>query len=90
MKIHDISRTYGEIDQTIDVGLGIELLYLVNGEIRFAHTCKLIGDDERLRCAPLLHQQHIVTPPPVTITPSLLCDDCGLHGWITASTWSPA
>jgi hypothetical protein len=24
---------------------------------------------------------------PVTITPSILCPDCGLHGFVTDGTW---
>lgn len=24
---------------------------------------------------------------PLTVQPSILCGDCGLHGWITAGQW---
>lgn len=27
---------------------------------------------------------------PLTVTPSLLCRDCGTHGFITAGAWVPA
>ena len=86
--IHTID--YGPIDQPVPVGLGIELLFMEDGTIRVAHNCKLIDDDERLRCAPLLAPQHIITPPPITISPSIACSDCGLHGWVIAGAWSPA
>ena len=81
---------YGPVDQRTALGLGIELLHMEDGTIRIAHDCKLIGDDRRLRIAFLLDPRHIVTPEPVTITPSILCDDCGLHGWVIAGEWSPA
>ena len=85
-----VTVDYGIIDGTIDLGLGIQLLYMEDGRIRIAHDCKLIDERRRLRVAFLLDKRHIVTPAPVTITPSILCDDCGLHGWIIAGEWSPA
>lgn len=81
---------YGEVDQRTPLGHDIELWHMEDGTIRLAHDCKLIGDDRQLRIAFLLSSRHIVTPAPVTITPSILCDDCGLHGWVIAGQWSPA
>jgi hypothetical protein len=91
--IRDIVSTYGDIDQAIPVGLGIEVLFMSDGLVRIAHDCKLIRDGaERLRIAPTLSTPgHIVTDGlPVTISPSILCSDCGLHGFVIASEWVPA
>lgn len=66
------------------------VLFYDSGEVRFQHTCKLVGDDNRLVCAPLLqigHGHTVVTIHPLTIVASLLCDDCGTHGFVTAGEW---
>lgn len=33
---------------------------------------------------------EVVTADPLTLTPSLLCDTCGLHGFIRDGRWVPA
>jgi hypothetical protein len=81
--------SYGPVDRTVDVGLGLKLLYMSNGDIRLAHDCKLLEGDERERVAPLLSPRSIFTPAPVTITPPFRCEDCGLHGWVIRGEWSP-
>lgn len=30
-----------------------------------------------------------VTAEPLTVTPSIHCTECGLHGYITAGVWQP-
>jgi hypothetical protein len=32
----------------------------------------------------------LVQPEPLTVTPSILCDECGVHGFITNGEWVPA
>jgi hypothetical protein len=92
--ILDLVPTYGDIDQAIPVGLGIEVLFMTDGLVRIAHDCKLTGGAgaEQLRIAPTLATPgHIVAAGlPVTISPSILCSDCGLHGFVIASEWVPA
>lgn len=33
---------------------------------------------------------QVVQADPLTIVPSVLCPQCGLHGWITDGKWVPA
>ena len=73
-----------------DIGYGLDLLYMADGTLRVAHDCKLIGDNERERVLLPLSARSIFTPAPVTITPSIHCDECGLHGWVIRGHWSPA
>jgi len=91
MRIVDVLP--GDVDSRVDVGLGIEILFCPDRTVRVAHNCKLIGDDERLRCAPrlMLGEGHtVVTRTPLTIVASILCTDCGLHGFVTNGQWVPA
>ena len=92
-EIVDVVQTYGEVESSVDVGLGIEILFMQDGPVRIAHNCKLVGDDKRLRCAPalMIGQGHtVVTRDPLTIVASILCSDCGLHGFVTNGVWVPA
>lgn len=80
-------------DRAIDVGGGVRLLVTDvpawdRFDVMVEHTCKDIGHGERIVVAPGLSPGHRVTQlDPVTITPSILCPDCGLHGFITDGTW---
>ena len=92
-EIVDVVQTYGEVESSVRVGLGIQLLFMQDGTVRIAHNCKLLGNDARLRCAPalMIGQGHtVVTREPLTIVPSILCPDCGLHGFVTNGVWVPA
>lgn len=77
---------------------GFRLLYYPDGAVRFEHRC-----DRRERgtiiCAPALQigNGHTVTRNETrthanpqgqpTVRASILCDDCGLHGFITDGWW---
>jgi hypothetical protein len=92
MIVHDFAPGYGPAAASVAVGFGIEALFYADGTVRIAHDCKLIGPDRRVRTAPLLQlgNGHTITAlSPLTITPSILCDDCGLHGYITECEWVP-
>lgn len=92
-EVVDIVSAYGEVESSVGVGLGIEILFMQDGTVRAAHDCKLVGDEKRLRCAPalMIGQGHtIVTREPLTIVASILCTDCGLHGFVTNGAWIPA
>lgn len=59
----------------------------------FQHVC--VRPDATIRVAPRLTSEHnvVLTPGPevvVTVTPSILCPDCGLHGFVERSTWVQA
>ncbi|HMG43949.1 MAG TPA: hypothetical protein VK611_21630 [Acidimicrobiales bacterium] len=68
------------------------VLYYEDGSIRIEHACRVI-DDTQIVCAPALRLgdgHSVVSSDPLTVVPSILCPDCGLHGFITAGAWSPA
>lgn len=58
---------------------------------RFVHDCRMIDEHHRVRCAPALHSAHRVEwrEDGLHISPSILCPDCGTHGFVTASRWEP-
>jgi hypothetical protein len=96
-EIVDLVPTYGEVESSVDVGLGIEILFMQDGEVRVAHDCdrhiRLPNSKMLLRCAPrlMIGQGHtVVTREPLTIVASILCSDCGLHGFVTNGVWVPA
>lgn len=65
-----------------------------DGTIRFKHLCDR-GQRGILVCAPALQLgphgtgHQLAAADPLTITPSVLCPDCGTHGYITAGRWVP-
>ena len=65
------------------------LLFYDDGGVRFEHRCDR-GERGVVICAPALQlgHGHLIGPTdPVTITPSILCPDCGTHGFITDGRW---
>ena len=73
------------------------LCHYVDGTVRFYHRCDR-GELGVIVCAPLLQLDdgHTITvawvAPDIpragsTITPSILCADCGTHGFVTAGVW---
>jgi hypothetical protein len=83
-----------------DVGSGVRLLHY--GEIiRVEHECDRWDDEEEpdgvfvkvvapalTTEGPVVHVIHARTP--TTITPSILCKGCGLHGYVTNGEWRNA
>ena len=85
-------------------GLFMEIRHYPDGSWRFVHRCKA-GDGRPVLNAPLLDADHIVrlahdphaegftqfprSGPELTITPSLHCLGCGLHGFVTEHRWNP-
>lgn len=63
------------------------------GVVRFEHVC---GRGERgvVICAPRLQigNGHTLTGTPngPTVRASILCDDCGTHGFVTEGVWTDA
>lgn len=77
--------------ERLDLGHGLHLVRFVAGGYGVEHRCKEVGDGDRLVCAPELVDHTVAEAGGViTVTPSIACPDCGLHGFITAGRWSPA
>ena len=58
----------------------------------FEHVCHRVRDGLTIRIAPALQTQEgrhrIVATDPLTVTPSILCSDCGVHGFVTDGRWN--
>lgn len=65
-------------------------LHYPDGSIRIEHTCRQVGEDQLITApALILDAGHVVQQEdPLTVTPSILCADCGLHGFITNGIWT--
>jgi hypothetical protein len=65
------------------------VLFYEDGTVRFEHSCDR-GDRGVIDCAPALQigsGHSIVSEDPLTITPSILCADCGTHGFVRDGRW---
>lgn len=76
------------------------LLGYSDGRVRFHHRCDR-GARGVIICAPSLSPGHdvrvtardITTPGlglMISVSPSILCNDCGTHGFIAESAWRSA
>ena len=66
-----------------------QVLTYPDGTHRFRHRCDR-GVRLVIVCAPLLAAQHrVIDTDPLTVFPSILCTDCGTHGYITDGEWRP-
>lgn len=80
---------------SVDVGSGHVVLFYRDGQnvtARFQHRCDR-GARGVVICAPLLqvpHGHQVVSRDPLTISPSILCTDCGTHGFVTNGVWGDA
>lgn len=64
-----------------------------HGVVRFEHVCDRGGRGVVI-CAPKLRidEGHTLTCPiggRTTVRPSILCPDCGTHGFVTDGVWEP-
>ena len=57
----------------------------------FAHDCRMIDERTQVRCAPGLDPAHRIEwkTDGLHISPSILCPDCGTHGFVTGGVWEP-
>lgn len=85
----DLTPTDG-IEEWAELDGYMAILFTDDGRVLFRHRCDR-GDRGTIVCAPELDPTHILsqrTPP--TITPSILCPDCGTHGHVIDGRWHPA
>jgi hypothetical protein len=90
----DLTASYLEgISSMVLVGYGYGILLYKDGTARFSHTCDR-GERGIIKCAPLLQTENgghrIVSVYPLTIEPSILCPDCGTHGFVRDTQWVSA
>lgn len=63
-----------------------------DGEYRFRHRCDR-GVRGVIVCAPALRVgphgpgHEVVVEDPLTVSPSVLCPDCGDHGFVRCGSW---
>lgn len=68
------------------------VLTYADGVARFEHRCNR-GERGTVVCAPALRLSEpdghrITQTAPLTIEPSILCPDCGTHGFIREGRWT--
>ena len=72
---------------------GMALVEYPDGRVAFRHVCDR-GDRGVIVCAPFLQTDtgghQVVSRSPWTITPSILCPDCGTHGFVRDGSWVSA
>lgn len=80
----------------------VRLLHYADGTVRFEHRCDR-GERGVIVCAPALQigsgghtlthasdGDHYNPRGKPTVSPSILCDDCGTHGFIVGGWWRDA
>src|SRR6185369_5351602 len=70
-------------------GDSYRLLFYRGAGIRFEHRCDR-GERGVVICAPRLQHEVRMRHSGVTVNPSILCPDCGTHGFIRDSRWVAA
>lgn len=86
----DVDATFlPDYDLSVEVGEheGHPLAMLRNEQgWYFMHLCK--REYAAIICAPSVAKHSVVfDESSITVTPSILCVSCGLHGFVTDSTW---
>lgn len=74
------------------LGPTYRVLFYDDGVVRFEHRCDR-GERGTIICAPALmigNGHTIVQDDPLTIEASILCPDCGTHGWVRNGRWVSA
>lgn len=65
------------------------VLFYKDGNKRFEHRC-VSDTEDSIICAPSLSKHTIEQEEPLTISPSILCPRCNLHGFIREGRWVSA
>lgn len=68
----------------------VQTLWYPDGSVGVRHVCTRPRDGRTLIVSPMLQLDaghKIVSTDPVTVTPSIACGDCGLHGFLTDGVW---
>lgn len=101
----DLTPTDGVTESVpLAEGPGIAILFMGDGRVLFSHLCdrrasnparsaRFRSDAGLIRCAPELDPKHTIDDTAVatlTISPSILCLDCGAHGFVRNGRWVKA
>jgi hypothetical protein len=93
-KTEDLGLGPGGYERIVDHGSNIQTLWYADGRIKFRHICRLIDGTRRVLAPETFGPEHkahaMVSRDPLTLSPSLLCRQCGLHGWIRNGRWEAA
>lgn len=79
----------GEHVRRVDLDAHRAIVFPGDGSVLFRHVCDR-GARGVIICQPALQigQGHtVVTEDPLTIVASILCPDCGTHGFVTDGRW---
>ena len=71
------------------LGAGLTLVW-EEGEAQPSIEHRCARPDATILSAPQLQHDISGSREAPTIRPSVLCSDCGLHGWITDGKWTDA
>lgn len=79
----------GRVERVVEVGDDKALLFMADGTVRFRHVCdRSARDAGTIVCSPALSDLHTVrSDDPVDVSPSILCSDCGTHGYVRDGAW---
>lgn len=84
----------GGYERRVDHGSDVQTLWYADGSIKFLHICRLTDGTLRRSAPETFGPQHaahtMVSEDPLTLTPSIICHQCGLHGWIRDGRWEAA
>lgn len=98
----DLRPSTDKIDRVIplpDCSVGAEFIITTDNRRLFSHVCdrrpsnpnrsaRFRANAGVIRAAPELDPEHEISSiEPLTIRPSILCLDCGLHGFIRDGHW---
>lgn len=94
---------FGDVAERVDVGPDMALVVFAAEtfapeHVGFEHICGRWPDDrepdgEFVKVVAPRLSRHTVTRDDagvITVEPSILCPDCGLHGYVRAGVWSTA
>lgn len=89
--MHDLTSTYGPIEERVHLDEERSILFMSDGAIRFRHVCRALNREMVIAPALQIGNGHtVVTRDPLTIVASILCDaerGCTEHGFVTNGRW---
>lgn len=94
MSSNDVAEGFS-LDPWVDAGCGVSMrLRRFEGTLdalEYRHECKEGTREESIPLSPSWggYGWQVHTESPLTLSPSLRCTTCGLHGWVRGGRWIP-